>query len=168
MLVIAAASGLTLAACSDEPWTPGGSAPGGKRSTPGAGGQSSSGTSTGGQSSGTPDKPPAGGAEGAINLPPQLTGFKVESAVVEVGGTTSLEIGVVDPENDPFHVWWRASCGAVAQDSEAQGKAIFIAPMKPGECRVTAVIQDAEMRTTAEQVSRIQVTPAADSEADDV
>ncbi len=169
-LPIAAVALLALSACSDEPWQPGG-----KTAT--SGGSATPGAETGGTGSKPGDKPDPGGKPdtpqgddggNTVNLAPQLSSFRVESSVVEVRGATSLEIAVADPENDPFYIWWRASCGAVAQDADEPGKAIFIAPAEPGECQVTALVQDSEMQTAFEQVTRIQVVPAADSEADDV
>ena len=82
------------------------------------------------------DDAPAGGTEGGVeeptakppaaettpeeanpdqeNQPARVVGFAAEPADIETGGTSVLHVQVEDPEQDPFHIWWQSSCGAVS------------------------------------------------------
>lgn len=89
---------------------------------------------------------PAVGKPDTENLPPRVTRLSAGAQRVEIGGSTSVTATITDPENDPYHAWWSASCGIVAPRAGAPGQALFLAPSEPGSCAITVEVQDHELR----------------------
>ena len=102
-----------------------------------------------------PKQAPEGGGE---NLPPEIVSVTAEASAVAATGSTVLTVKVMDPENDPYHVWWDADCGVVAPSGDDPSRAIFLAPDEPGACTVSVKVQDADMVRTIEYAYQVVVT----------
>jgi hypothetical protein len=111
----------------------------------------------------TPDKP--GKVE---NLPAQIVSMAVDKPVLEVGGAATVTVAAVDPDKDAFLVFWSASCGAISPDPGKSTEAIFLAPLAPGVCKVTAEVQDTELVSSITRSVDIVVEAASEEEVDDV
>jgi hypothetical protein len=90
--------------------------------------------------------PPAVGKADTENLPPQVRSFRVAKPKLEPAGSTELVADVWDPEGDPVHAWWEASCGVISPRAGKPGHAIFLAPAEPGPCTVKLALEDHELR----------------------
>ena len=102
----------------------------------------------GGGASGPPRPRPVVGKPDTENLPPQVKGFVARDKALEPGGSTELTATIEDPERDPVHAWWSASCGIIAPRADAPTRAVFIAPPTPGPCAITLEVQDHELART--------------------
>ena len=102
------------------------------------------------------------------NLPAEIAGLTAEATEVAVGAAIEVAAVVVDGENDPFHVFWRSTCGAISPDPAQPHRAIFVAPLAPGACQVTVEVKDAAMQSSATRSLDLLVTPPASQEVADV
>ena len=116
-----------------------------------------------------PSDPGQPGQPGKVeNLPAQIVSMAVDEPVLEVGGAATVTVAAVDPDQDAFLVFWSASCGAISPDPGKSTEAIFLAPLAPGVCKVTAEVQDAELASSVTRSVDIVVEAASEEEVDDV
>ena len=93
------------------------------------------------------------------NQAPMVLSFQAASQTVIAGGSTTLKVGIADPENDPFRVWWDSSCGNVVPRHRNPSSAIFLAPAKPGACQVTVIPEEKKTGRKTSARYQLLVTP---------
>ena len=90
---------------------------------------------------------------------PWIHSFKTERGELSVGASTRLTLDVRDPGGaGAYRVDWESSCGAAAPSPQDQTRAVFLAPARPGWCRVKATLVESPRRSSESTID-ILVTP---------
>ena len=80
-------------------------------------------------------------AEVAGNKPPRITSLTANSATLFTGNTSTVKVGVSDPENDPVTCSWSASGGTLSPTTGC-GSVTWTAPGTPGNYGVSVGVSD--------------------------
>jgi len=73
------------------------------------------------------------------NKPPEIISLIAQPDTIGAGGTTSIVVNAVDPENDPLFYGWIASLGSIAGTGSA---ATWTAPDGSGEYIISVFVED--------------------------